>query len=104
LVIIVVQILKPIVEAIQPFVVPLCFVSAWSLVLLVVWNLWAAARDTAMRSQKMHRIPCSSCCFFTSNYQLKCTVHPSKALTEEAINCPDFEPLQSIYQPNRYRL
>ncbi|MCY7391699.1 MAG: hypothetical protein LH647_09490 [Leptolyngbyaceae cyanobacterium CAN_BIN12] len=86
------QILKPLVDAIQPFLVPLCFVSAWLFVLLVTWNLWMAVRDTVVQTQKMHQIPCSNCRFFTSNYQLKCTVHPSNALTEEAINCPDFDP------------
>ncbi|PZV16342.1 MAG: hypothetical protein DCF22_05620 [Leptolyngbya sp.] len=91
------QILKPIVDAIQPFLVPICFVAAWLFVVLVTWNLWIAVRDMAMRTQKMHQIPCSNCRFFTRNYQLKCTVHPSSALTEEAINCPDFDPCRSIY-------
>jgi hypothetical protein len=92
------QILKPIAEAIQPILVPLCFTSAWLLVLLVVWNTWTAVRDTATLAQRMHQIPCSSCRFFTSNYQLKCTVHPSSALTEDAINCPDFEQPKSVYR------
>ncbi|MEX0270262.1 hypothetical protein AB3R30_14050 [Leptolyngbyaceae cyanobacterium UHCC 1019] len=91
------QILKPIIETIQPFVVPLCFVAAWLIVLLMVWNLWMAVRDAVTLTQKMHQIPCSNCRFFTSNYQLKCTVHPSNALTEEAINCPDFDPRRSLY-------
>jgi hypothetical protein len=91
------QILKPVIQTIQPFLVPFCFMAAWLIVLLMAWNLWVAVRDTAMLTQKMHQIPCSSCRFFTSNYQLKCTVHPSTALTEEAINCPDFASRQSLY-------
>jgi RNA polymerase subunit RPABC4/transcription elongation factor Spt4 len=40
----------------------------------------------------MHQIPCHNCQFFTNNYRLKCTVHPSIANTEEAIDCSDYQP------------
>ncbi|MDJ0571308.1 MAG: hypothetical protein QNJ53_19965 [Pleurocapsa sp. MO_192.B19] len=45
--------------------------------------------DTVARARKMHQIPCTKCRFFTGDYRLKCTVNPSIANTEEAINCPD---------------
>ena len=45
---------------------------------------------------KLHQIPCARCAFFTRDYRLKCTVHPSKALTEEAINCLDYESTWSL--------
>lgn len=38
----------------------------------------------------MHQIPCSNCQFFTNDYRLKCTVNPSVANTERAINCCDY--------------
>jgi hypothetical protein len=47
-----------------------------------------AGRDYLIR---LHQIPCSRCQYFTQDYSLKCTVHPYEALTEEAINCLDFE-------------
>jgi hypothetical protein len=75
----------------QPFLVPLCGLFAWGMVLLAAWSLWTALRDTAIQTRKMHRIPCSECRFFTHHYHLKCTIHPSTALTEEAIDCLDYE-------------
>ncbi len=38
----------------------------------------------------MHQIPCSNCKFFTNDHRLKCTVSPSIANTEQAINCGDY--------------
>jgi hypothetical protein len=41
--------------------------------------------------KRLHQIPCDRCIFFTGEYNLKCTVHPSKALNEEAIGCSDYQ-------------
>ncbi|PSB32316.1 hypothetical protein [Stenomitos frigidus] len=98
------QLLRPLVQAIQPWLVPFCFFSAWTIVGLLGWSVWTATRDTIARSRQMHRIPCARCQFFTSDYHLKCTVRPSTALTEEAISCPDYEPCASIYPANRQTL
>ncbi|MGD1906144.1 MAG: hypothetical protein ACFB0C_09140 [Leptolyngbyaceae cyanobacterium] len=70
---------------------------AWGVVGLVLWSLWAAARDVVHRAQQMHRIPCATCRYFSGDRHLKCPVHPYQALSEAAINCADFEsadPLQ----------
>jgi hypothetical protein len=40
---------------------------------------------------RMHQVPCDRCAYFTGDYNLKCTVNPYWALTEEAIGCRDFE-------------
>lgn len=34
--------------------------------------------------------PCSNCRFFSQNAYLKCAVHPSIALTKQAIDCSNF--------------
>jgi hypothetical protein len=86
------QILYYLVNAIQPFLVPICFVSAWGLVILFAWSLWSAARDSVNTAKQMHQIPCSGCQYFTDDYRLKCTVNPSVANTEEAIQCMDYQP------------
>lgn len=79
------------IHTIQPFVVPVCFVTAWTLIILVGWSLWTTARDSVSVAKQMHQIPCSGCQFFTDDYRLKCTVHPSAANTEDAINCLDYQ-------------
>ena len=85
------------IHAIQPFLIPICFVVAWTVSILVVLNLWAAARDSVTTAKQMHQIPCTGCQFFTDNYRLKCTVRPSIANTEEAINCSDYQPKTNPY-------
>lgn len=84
------QLLYPLVRAIQPFVVPICFCLTWGLILLLFFTIWSAIRDSLATAKRMHQIPCSGCQFFTDDYRLKCTVHPSIANTEAAIRCLDY--------------
>jgi hypothetical protein len=71
--------------------VPALFVLAWALIGFLVWTLSVFIRDLLQITQRMHRIPCANCRFFTGDYHLKCTVRPTVALTEEAIHCSDFQ-------------
>jgi hypothetical protein len=83
------------IQLLQPILVPLCFVIAWSFVLLTAWSLWSAMRDGMSNAKRMHQIPCANCQFFTGDYHLKCTVRPTTALSESAIDCIDYEPIES---------
>jgi hypothetical protein len=85
------------IHAIQPLLVPICFVGAWTLIILVVLSLWTAARDSVTTAKLMHQIPCTGCQYFTDDYRLKCTVRPSIANTEEAIDCSDYQPKTNPY-------
>jgi hypothetical protein len=65
------------------------------LMVLLIGFLWAvgtAVRQSIARLQRLHSIPCDQCVYFTGCHHLKCTVHPCKALTEDAVDCLDFEP------------
>lgn len=84
------QFLYYLIQALQPILVPFCFVVAWILPIFLIWTLGSAMRDTVNRAQQMHKIPCTSCQFFTDNYRLKCTVQPFIANTEQAIDCSDY--------------
>lgn len=79
-------------QAIQPIATPLCLVSIVSLLTILLWSIWIATQDGIARLKRLHQVPCSGCVYFTGDYRLKCTVHPCKALTEDAINCIDYEP------------
>ena len=81
---------QAILQAIAPFLGPICFVMAWLLTILVAWSIWGAIAATVVRAKEMHQIPCAYCQFFTNDYRLKCPVRPTTALTEEAIGCPDY--------------
>ncbi|MCG9892160.1 MAG: hypothetical protein MH252_13925 [Thermosynechococcaceae cyanobacterium MS004] len=64
----------------------------WGFIGLLSLSLWALVRDALSTSRRMHQIPCPHCRFFTNSAALKCTVHPATAMSEEAIQCPDFSP------------
>jgi len=88
----VLELVNFLIRVIQPFLVPICFVAAWTIIILFASSLWIAARNSFSTAKQMHQIPCANCQFFTNNYRLKCTVHPSTASTEEAIDCSDYQP------------
>lgn len=73
------------------------FIVTWAFLLSLAWSIVAMIRDTIRVSKKLHQIPCANCQFFTDSSYLKCPVHPSSALTEEAINCLDYEPQLGSY-------
>jgi hypothetical protein len=62
-------------------------------------SIYLAMKDAITRVRRLHQIPCSRCAFFTGDYRLKCTVHPCKALSEEAIDCLDYEPTSVLARP-----
>jgi|GEM_PF-992063 len=76
-----------------------CFIFACCLVFLFIWSTLKTTREGVNYVKKLHQIPCSRCAFFTNDYRLKCTVHPITALSEEAINCRDFEPVSFHHLP-----
>ena len=71
---------------------PVFVLLAWLLSGLMISTVIHAIVDVVKRSQTMHSIPCHSCRYCTRSYYLKCTVHPSIAFSESAINCLDFNP------------
>jgi len=79
------------IHAVQPFLIPICFVMAWGIVLIMGWSILAALRDGVKQVKNLHQIPCANCLFFTNSYYLKCPVHPSIALSEGAIGCRDYQ-------------
>jgi len=85
------SLLRGLIYAIQPFLTPLCFVIAWGIVVIVGWSMIAALRDGVKQVKQLHQIPCADCQFFTNSHYLKCPVHPSMALSEEAIGCRDYQ-------------
>lgn len=74
----------------HPFLRPICFITAWYLVLMGVWRMGSAIYDGIALSRRLHQIPCADCQFFTGDPRLKCTVHPDSALSENAIGCMDY--------------
>lgn len=63
---------------------------AWLVVGLVFREMIALIHRTLITAQRMHQIPCLQCQFFSGSRYLKCALHPTEAMTEAAINCPDY--------------
>lgn len=65
-----------------------CF--AWTFVFAVLSTVVAAIGRSMRIARQMHAIPCTNCRYFTGEMLLKCPVNPKAALTEQALDCPDF--------------
>jgi hypothetical protein len=76
-------------------VIPLCPILIWIVLVGFFLAICFATQEGIIRLKRLHQIPCSRCAFFTGNYRLKCTVHPCKALSEDAVDCLDYEPVAS---------
>ena len=74
------------------FLLPLCFLIIWAAVISIASGIWKAAREEKVTIKHLDQVPCKNCQFFTSNHYLKCAIQPSIALTQEAVNCPDYCP------------
>ncbi|NET38874.1 MAG: hypothetical protein F6K19_43980 [Cyanothece sp. SIO1E1] len=87
------------IQVLRPILGPLCLICTWTFLVIGIWNILATVRASLVNAKRMHQIPCSNCQFFTGDYHLKCAVHPSKALSEAAINCPDYQPMATYGYP-----
>lgn len=77
-----------IISSVASSVLAICI---WLVLASFLWSLWEDLVRGFANLRRLHQIPCDRCAFFTGDYHLKCTVHPSKALTEEAIDCLEYE-------------
>lgn len=64
----------------------------WTILGSLLWTVWIALRQGWRNLKRLHQIPCDRCAYFTGEQCLKCAVHPTKAFTEDAIECLDYQP------------
>jgi hypothetical protein len=67
-------------------------VIAWALTISTVLSIATQFQQAWRYGVRLHQIPCSRCRYFTNTCYLKCTVHPQRACSEQAILCQDFVP------------
>ncbi|MBD2365033.1 hypothetical protein H6G36_28385 [Anabaena minutissima FACHB-250] len=70
----------------------ICALSAWAIMIVLLWSIWTTLKTGISFLWKLHQVPCHNCEYFTNDYRLKCTVNPTRACSEQAIGCLDFEP------------
>lgn len=83
------------------FLAPLCFMIVWVSVVFIVAISCRFVRNRnkneIVTSNLFQQVPCKKCQYFNNNYFLKCAVHPSIALTQEAVDCSDYCPKHSLH-------
>jgi hypothetical protein len=83
-----------------PILVPILI---WLTLMSFFLAICVAIQDGVTRLKRLHQVPCSRCAFYTGSYHLKCPVHPYKALSEDAINCLDYELSKKVRSPSEKR-
>lgn len=78
---------------------PILVVLLGSGLISLIWSTFKTVQQGITHLKKLHQVPCDRCAFHTGSYLLKCTVHPSKAFTEESIGCLDYEPTRHRVSP-----
>lgn len=76
------------------FLAPICFMIVWAVVVFTVAALCKVAdkKGGIATINRFEQVPCRNCRFFSNSHHLKCAVHPSTALTEQALDCSDYCP------------
>jgi hypothetical protein len=72
------------------FLLPFGLMTFWLLLMLKFSDTLNIASNKIKTLKILTKLPCRNCQYFTNNHFLKCAVRPSTALTEEAMNCPDY--------------
>lgn len=73
------------------FFIPISFVLVWSIATAVFLGLPKLVPGGKRRVKAAHKLPCYQCQFFTNNPYLRCAVRPETVLTEDALDCSDFQ-------------
>ena len=60
-------------------------------------------KQHSFRANPPEPIICSRCQYFNNNQFLKCALHPATVLTEQAVDCIDYDQKAEIKQVNRWR-
>ncbi|MBD0390371.1 MAG: hypothetical protein ICV54_28715 [Nostoc sp. C3-bin3] len=62
--------------------------------LVVIFQKFKLSEQTN-KLNNLDLFPCRNCHYFCKSNHLKCAVNPSDVLTEAAINCSDYHPLEN---------
>jgi hypothetical protein len=75
------------------FLIRFGFTMILVVAILILAKAWKVVRAKNVPFNCFPELPCRNCHFFTNNHYLRCTVRPSCVLTEQALNCSDYRPL-----------
>jgi hypothetical protein len=84
-----------------PLAFPWSVVSSISILGAIAFSICACIskeRQQVYTVKPGDKIICPGCEYFNSNLYLKCAIHPSTVLTEQAIDCADYCPNRKMRQ------
>jgi hypothetical protein len=71
------------------------FLVGWAIAVLTYFSSLKLTQETVRNPEfnpfHVDKIPCKHCKFYSRSPYLKCAVHPTTALTKQAIDCSDYQ-------------
>jgi hypothetical protein len=61
-----------------------------STICILIYAYLPKNRKYSSNFNPFNSVPCRRCQYFSNNAHLKCTIHPTTAMTKEAISCRDY--------------
>ncbi|MDZ7958581.1 MAG: hypothetical protein RMY34_11995 [Aulosira sp. DedQUE10] len=82
------------IPALVVFLAPICFMIVGAVFLLIISNIIKIThnKNEILNIEYLKEHRCKNCRFFNENNYIKCAVHPSVALTKQALDCSDYKP------------
>jgi hypothetical protein len=74
----------------------ICSVLAWGIAFSICWTIVHQSQTGFIHVKRLHNVPCYNCKYFTNSCHLKCTVNPSVACSEAAIDCRDYQSIEQL--------
>jgi hypothetical protein len=62
----------------------------FSAICILIYAYFSKSRKYSSNFNLLHSVPCRRCKYFSNNVHLKCTIHPTTAMTKQAIDCRDY--------------
>jgi hypothetical protein len=78
-------------ESLNLLPISICYII-FGVIIVIFIERRKAIKKGLIISEASDICPCKDCRFFGNDSRLYCAVHPSDAMTERAINCPDYCP------------
>lgn len=91
------MVIPTLLQIISPIYSVACTICISLFLASLAWSLWKTSNQGWIYVKRLHQVPCDRCAFFTGEYNLKCTIHPCRALNEKAIDCLDYQSVGVLY-------
>lgn len=71
-------------------------IAVFSLISMPLYSYVPLWRKYSTQLRQSRKAPCDRCQYFNHNAYLNCALHPTRALTEQSLDCADYWPNPSV--------